>query len=149
MSNIGKDNPRIYYNIFPKRQVPNYAQIVVKLKTGKLKEVEPFVEQLREEFAGIIGARVTVKELLQGPPYEAPIAFRIMGDNLNKVLIVSRDIEKIMIATSGTVNVDNPLDNPKVDLNVTINRDKAAMYGVSISAIDQVIRASLVGIPVS
>ena len=149
VSNIGKDNPRIYYNIFPKRQVPNYAQVVINLNTGRLSEVEPFVESLRDDFSRIVGAHVVVKELLQGPPYEAPVAFRIMGDDLNQVLAVSRDIEQIIAATPGTVNVDNPLDNPKVDLNVTINRDKAAMYGVAISSIDQVIRASLVGVPVS
>ncbi len=57
-TNIGKDNPRIYYNIFPKRQVPNYAQLVVRLHTGKLSEVEPFVDDLRTQFALIPGARV-------------------------------------------------------------------------------------------
>ena len=149
ISNIGKDNPRIYYNIFPKRQVPNYAQVVVNLHTGRLSEVEPFVEMLRKDFDRIVGAKVVVKELLQGPPYEAPIAFRIMGDDLDQVLTVSRDIENIIAATPGTVNVDNPLDNPRVELNVSINREKAAMYGVAISSIDQVIRASLVGVPVS
>lgn len=149
VSNIGKDNPRIYYNIFPKRQVPNYAQVVVNLHTGRLSEVEPFVEMLRKDFDRIVGAKVVVKELLQGPPYEAPIAFRIMGDNLDQVLTVSRDIENIIAATPGTVNIDNPLDNPRVELNVSINREKAAMYGVAISSIDQVIRASLVGVPVS
>ncbi|MGI9273403.1 MAG: efflux RND transporter permease subunit [Endozoicomonas sp.] len=144
-SNIGKDNPRIYYNILPKRQVPNYAQLVVKVHTGNVAEVEPFIEQLRAEFADVVGARITVKELLQGPPYEAPIAIRVMGDNLHQVLVVSRDVEKVITDMPGTVNVDNPLDKPKVDLNVTINREKAAMYGVPINAIDQVIRASLVG----
>ena len=144
-SNIGKDNPRIYYNIIPKRQVPNYAQLVVKLHTGSVVEVEPFIEQLRAEFADVVGARITVKELLQGPPYEAPIAIRVMGDNLDHVLVVSRDVERVITNMPGTVNIDNPLDKPKVDLNVTINREKAAMYGVPINAIDQVIRASLVG----
>ncbi|MFK0569624.1 efflux RND transporter permease subunit [Endozoicomonas sp.] len=148
-TNVGKDNPRIYYNIFPKRQVPNYAQLVVRLHTGKLGEVEPFVDKLRTQFALIPGARITVKELLQGPPYEAPISIRVVGDDLEKVLLASREVEQIMIDTPGTVNVDNPIDKPKIDLHVNINREKAAMYGVAIQSIDEVIRASLVGITVS
>ncbi|MRI33478.1 AcrB/AcrD/AcrF family protein [Endozoicomonas sp. OPT23] len=148
-TNIGKGNPRIYYNIFPSRQVPNYAQLVVRLHTGKLSEVEPFVEELRTSFAKVTGARITIKELLQGPPYEAPIAIRVVGDDLNQVLKASRDVESFIEQTAGTVNVDNPLDKPKVDLKVSINREKAAMYGVAVNAIDQVIRASLVGVTVS
>ena len=148
-TNIGKDNPRIYYNIIPKRQVPNYAQLFVRLHTGNLKEVELFIEQLRNQFADIAGARITVRELLQGPPYEAPIAIRVMGDDLDQVMTVSRNVEKIIARTPGTVNVDNPLDKPKIDLHVNINRDKAAMYGVPVRSIDQVIRTSLVGVTVS
>ncbi len=148
-TNIGKGNPRIYYNIFPSRQVPNYAQLVVRLNTGKISVVAPFIESLRNEFTDVTGARITVKELLQGPPYEAPIAIRVVGDDLSQVLMTSREIEQLVAETTGTVNVDNPLDKPKVDLHVDINREKAAMYGVAVSAIDQIIRASLVGTKVS
>lgn len=148
-TNLGKGNPRIYYNLFPSRQVPNYAQLVVRLHTGELAVVEPFVEQLREQVSKVTGARITVKELMQGPPYEAPVAIRVVGDDLSQVLSVSRDVEKVFVATPGIVNVDNPLDKPKVDLKVSINREKAAMYGVPINAIDEVVRASLVGLTVS
>ena len=148
-TNIGKGNPRIYYNIFPSRQVPNYAQIVVRLNTGKLSTVEPFVAELRQDFSNVAGAKITIKELLQGPPYEAPIAVRVVGDDLSQVLVASREVEQFINETPGTVNVDNPLDKPKVDLRVTINREKASMYAVPINSIDQVIRASLVGVTVS
>lgn len=148
-SNIGKDNPRIYYNIIPQRQIPNYAQLLVRLHTGNLQTVEPFVDELRERFALIPGAKITVRELLQGPPYEAPIAIRVVGDDLQQVTEVSRDVEKMMVATPGTINIDNPLDKPKVDLHVIINRDKAAMLAVPVNAIDQAVRTSLVGATVS
>ena len=148
-SNIGKGNPRIYYNIIPKRQVPNYAQLLVRLHTGDLQTVEPFVDELRRKFATIPGARITVRELMQGPPYEAPIAIRVVGDDLEKVTRVSTDVEKMMAATPGTINIDNPLDKPKIDLHVIINRDKAAMYAVPVSAIDEAVRTSLVGATVS
>ena len=148
-TNIGKDNPRVYYNVMPKRQVPNYAQLLVKLHSGLDAEVLPFIDSLRTEFAEIPGATITVKELLQGPPYEAPVEMRVVGDNLDQVLNVSQEIEQILADTEGTINTNNPMDQPKVDLQVTINREKAAMYGVSIQAIDEVIRGSLVGVEVS
>ena len=148
-TNIGRDNPRIYYNILSSRQVPNFAQLVVRLHTGRLERVEPFIHDLRARFARIPGARITIKELLQGPPYEAPIAIRVMGDNLDQVRTVSRRVAEIVADTPGTVNVDNPVDKPNINLHVTINREKAAIYGVSIQAIDATIRSALVGMAVS
>ncbi|WP_257296333.1 efflux RND transporter permease subunit [Endozoicomonas sp. YOMI1] len=148
-TNIGKDNPRIYYNILSSRQVPNFAQLVVRLHSGRLEAVEPFIDALRVRFARIPGARITIKELLQGPPYEAPIAIRVMGDNLDQVRTVSREVAQIVADTPGTVNVDNPVDKPNINLHVAINREKAAIYGVSVQAIDAMIRSALVGMTVS
>jgi len=49
------------------------------------------------------------------------------------------------MATPGTVNVDNPMGRPKLDLEVIIHRDKAALLNVPISSIDETIRTSLMG----
>ncbi|GAA4651765.1 efflux RND transporter permease subunit [Kistimonas scapharcae] len=147
-TNVGKGNPRIFYNIFPKRQVPNFAQILVQLDTGRLQVVEPFIEDIRQKFNAITGAKITIKEFMQGPPYEAPVSIRVVGDNLEQVSLAAAHVESIFVATPGTVNVDNPLDKPRIDLQVQINREKAAMLGVPISSIDQAVRASLVGQPV-
>ncbi len=45
--------------------------------------------------------------------------------------------------------MDNPIGLDKLDLHVAINREKAAMLGVSLEAVDRVVRASLVGMPLS
>lgn len=73
--------------------------ILTLIASRKLSQVEPFVDQLRPQFAEIPGARITVKELLQGPPYEAPVSIRVVGDDLNQVLVASREVEKIMAST--------------------------------------------------
>jgi multidrug efflux pump subunit AcrB len=49
----------------------------------------------------------------------------------------------------GVINIDNPLRTTKSDISVSINRDKALIYGVPLSGIDRTIRASMAGIPVS
>lgn len=144
-ANIGRENPSIYYNEFPEGEAANKAQLFVVLNELNRRELQQLVADLRQEFAVTPGARVTVKEFEQGPPVEAPIAIRVMGDDLASLQIAAASIESQLLETDGTVNVDNPMGRPKLDLNINIHRDKAALLDVSISSIDNVIRTSLMG----
>ena len=144
-SNIGKENPSIYYNEFPGGEAANKAQLFIILKDLDRAQLQQLVEDLRRDFAVTPGAKVTVKEFQQGPPVDAPISIRVMGDDLDALQRAAADIEELLLATPGTVNVDNPMGRPKLDLNINIHRDKAALLNVSIGAIDDVIRTSLMG----
>ncbi|MGY0218223.1 efflux RND transporter permease subunit [Endozoicomonadaceae bacterium StTr2] len=148
-ANIGKGNPRVYYNIFRNRQVPSYAQLLVKMKSGRLQDVEPMVEELRKQFRQLPGANIRIKELMQGPPYEAPIAIRVLGDDLQQLQQAAAIAFDVIASQPGVINADNPLDKPRMDLQVSINREKAAMLGVPVNAIDEAVRTALVGMKVS
>ncbi len=145
-TNIGKGNPRIFYNEIPKRQVPSYAQLVVQLNSDADNAREEFVNRVRKQLNEFPGAKITVKELLQGPPYEAPVSIRVVSDDLHALQEQARKVASVIETVDGAVSVDNPLAHRKIDLHITINREKAAMLGVPLQAIDQAIRASLVGV---
>ncbi len=149
VANIGHGNPRIYYNVFPKRDRSTHAQIFVQLKEFELNDFYNTLHQLRETFDHYPGAKIEVKEFEQGPHVVAPIAIRLLGDNLEVLEKISRDVEDIFLNTPGTVNVNNPLSTSKTDLYVKINREKAGMLGVPLVEIDKAIRAGLAGITVS
>lgn len=143
--NVGKGNPRIYYNEFPRRQVPNYAQLYVQLTRYDADEVASFIKSAREDFAKIPEAKVTLKEFMQGPPAEAPIEIRLVGDNLADLKTAAQLTEDIVESIEGTVSIDNPMSKNKVDLQVDINRAKAAMHGIAVADIDNAVRTYLVG----
>jgi len=145
--NVGRGNPRIYYNVSPNRQTPNFAQLFVKLKQSDLNIVEPFVEQLRKDLNQHAGVRVLIKEFHQGPPAEAPISVRVIGEEWESIRMGAEAVENVMAKHPGTVNVDNPIGKNKIDIKIKINRDKAAMLGIPVHVIDQTIRAALVGLP--
>ena len=147
-TNIGKGNPRIFYNEIPARQVPSYAQLLVQLNSSTDEVRDAFVMAVRKEFAHFPDARVTVKELLQGPPYEAPIAVRVLSGDLELLRQQAALVAETLNTIEGVVSIDNPLARRKIDMHVHINRDKAAMLGVPIDGIDRAIRTSLVGVPV-
>jgi multidrug efflux pump subunit AcrB len=143
--NIGRENPSVYYNEFPGGEAANKAQLFVILNELNRRQLQALVNDLRQEFAATPGGKVTVKEFQQGPPVEAPIAIRVLGDDLDSLQQAAAEIEKLLRETPGTVNVDSPMGRPKLDLNINIRRDKAAMLNVSLSSIDDIIRTSLMG----
>lgn len=144
-ANIGRGNPSIYYNEFPQGQSPNEAQLFVNLHLLDYAELQRLIKTLRTEFLSIAGAKIQVKEFQQGPPLEAPIAIRLFGDNLEMLKQTANDVDKLIIATAGTVNVENPMGRAKLDLEINIKREKAALLNVSTESIDNTIRTSLMG----
>ncbi len=147
--NVGKGNPRIYYNIPSKRENANFAQLLIQTDNESYKETELLVTELRARFSNVPGAKITLQEFMQGPPSIAPIAIRITGEELNQLRKVSSDVEDIIRKTPGTVSVDNPVGRHKVDMQIDINREKAAILGVDLNKLDQNIRTHLVGLPIA
>lgn len=148
-SNVGHGNPRIYYNIVMKREKSSFAQILVELEEFNVQRFPKLLDDLRNRFSGIPGAKIEVKEFEQGPPIEAPIAIKIIGDNLDQLKSISKDVEKMFASAPGVVNIDNPLGTSKTDIQININREKAGMYGVPILEIDRTVRTAVAGFTVS
>ena len=148
-SNVGHGNPRIYYNIISKQDKSNHAQLFVELNTYDLKVFERLVSDLRNEFDSVAGAKIEIKVFEQGPPLEAPIAIRVIGEDLAELRRIAFDVENIISSVSGTINVDNPLRSTKTNLHVAINRDKAGLLAVPLAEIDRTVRAAMTGLKVS
>ncbi|MBN2089946.1 efflux RND transporter permease subunit [candidate division KSB1 bacterium] len=149
VTNIGRSNPRIYYNTFEHYENSTFAQVFIELKNRDLEQFNQTITNLRKEFAVYPNARIEVKEFEQGPPVDAPISIRVLGDNLDVLKALGRDVEQIFTTTPGTINIVNPLKTSKMDLHVKINRDKAGMSGVPLHEIDRTIRTCISGIPIS
>jgi len=148
-SNVGHGNPRIYYNIFPKRFARNFAEIFVELKRYEIEEFDQLIASLRDEFSDFPGARIYLKEFEQGSPIEAPLTIKITGANMDMLKKISGDFEAMVRLEDGLVNIENSLDRPTTDFFVHINREKAGMLGVPVFEIDRTIRTALTGTAIS
>ncbi len=147
-SNIGHGNPQVYYNIQAKSFDQSFGQVFVVLNKYDREESENLVNDLREIFNKFPGAEIEVKEFIQGPPVEAPVAIKVIGNNLDVLKEVSFDVEAIIQSASEIVNVDNPLRQSKTDLKVNINTYKASMLGLNIRDIDLAVRTNISGMNV-
>jgi len=148
-TNIGHGNPRIYYSVFPRSYASNFSSILVELDEYNYHEFNSIIEKLREKFKKFVNVRILIKEFEQAPPVEAPLAIKLTGDNVEKLISISEDIEQIVKDTKGTINIENPLLNKKLDLHFDINKDKAGIYGVPIYEIDKTIRTCISGANIS
>ncbi len=144
---MGKGNPRIYYNVIQKNESANYAEVFVQLRDMEPAGIEDFVEDLRKEFEGFPNATIQVRQFEQGPPVDAPVAIRVFGENLDSLRSLAFRVENILKNTPGTIYVENPLTALKTDLQVKINKDKAAMLGIPVVDIDRTVRMGIAGIP--
>ncbi len=148
-TNIGKDNPRIYYNVIPRGGTStNYAQIFVQLHDGTgVPERTRYINELREKLAVYPGARIKALEFEQGAPVEAPLITRVFGENLDSLKTLADRVEKLYKDTEGTIYVNNPISNKSTDLRVKVNTDKAGLLGIPTIEIDRNIRMAISGFP--
>lgn len=145
-TNVGKGNPRIYYNVIPENEKSDFAQFFVQLKQdinpSKKKKI---IEKLRAEFFTVPGAKIEVKDFEQGPPIEAPVALRISGDNLDTLSALASKVESLLKATPGAIYVNNEVGVLKSDLKLTINTQKSRTLGIQTADIDKTVRLSVAG----
>jgi multidrug efflux pump subunit AcrB len=147
LSNVGKGNPRVYYNVIPKNDSPDYAQILVQLQDNTPPKIKlRLIDELREKFKNVPGSVISVKNFEQGPPVEAPVVVRLFGDNLDTLRSSAAKVEDMLINTEGTIYVNNSIATIKTDLSIKINKDKAVTMGIPIAEIDRMIRLAIAGL---
>lgn len=144
-ANIGHGNPRIYYNVASENYSNTFGELFVVLKEYDISRFYELLDQLRATFQDYPNARIDVREFVQGPPSEAPVAIKITGTDLGKLQSYAREVENIVRSAEGTVNVDNPIRNNSTDLYFKTNRDKAMMLGVPVHVVDKTIRSFVNG----
>jgi multidrug efflux pump subunit AcrB len=146
-TNVGKGNPRIYYNEIPENEKADFAQIFVQLDKGlNAKEKRKLIVKLREQFNTMPGARIEVKDFEQGPPVEAPVAIRIVGDDLDTLRTLAGKADAILKSIDGAIYVKNDVDLLKSDLRIKINTEKSRSLGILTADIDKTVRLAVSGI---
>lgn len=148
MSNIGKGNPMIYYNMYQKSGQANLGELLCEMTLKSQPEVTVFLDELRDTLNQCVNAKIYVYEFENGSPIDAPIAMRVMGDNLDTLKRLAGTIESIMKSTPGTTYIKNPLNESLTDIKIVINNEKAGILGVPAVEIDRTVRLSLAGMSV-
>lgn len=146
-TNVGKGNPRIYYNVIQENESADFSQTFVQLRSNVSPDRKlEIINELRDKFRLYPGAKVEVRNFEQGPPVVAPVEVRLFGDNLDTLRAYAARVEKLLKQTEGTIYVNNPISNLKSDLRLSINQEKARMSGIQTVDIDQTVRLAVAGL---
>ena len=147
-ANVGEGNPMIYYNVSQQNQRANFGELFCALDHFDPKRSPLLFETIRAELRDYPAARLELRELEQGPPLDAPIAIRLIGDDFDELAVLASQIESVLRQTPGTRDVDNPSKQRKIDLRVAIDRARAGSLGVQLLDIDRSVRLGVAGLVV-
>ncbi|HMV34122.1 MAG TPA: efflux RND transporter permease subunit, partial [Gemmatimonadales bacterium] len=146
LSNVGRSNPDVYYNIIPRHERLSVAEAFVLLEHYDPRATPRRLDSLQRVLDGYAGARIELTAFENGPPIDAPIAFRLVGEDLDTLRRLAAALQARVAATPGTRNVVNPVELRGTGLRVEIDRARAGLLGLPVAEIDRTIRLGLAGI---
>lgn len=146
---IGQGAPRFFLAMSPELPDPSFAKIVVL--TGNDKEREELKFRLRHAVADGLApeARVRVTQIVFGPPSPFPVAYRVMGPDLDKLREISAEVEAVL-QTSPMMRTVNTDWGPRVaTLHFTLDQDRLSAVGLSSSSVALQLQFLLSGAPLT
>ncbi len=146
-SNVGHQNPQVYYNVFPTGIAPALGEVFAELRNYDPDTTPALLDTIRARLAEYPAARITVKQFENGPPLEAPIVVRISGPDVEVLRQMASRVEDVLKQVPGTRDVDNAVRLRRTDIDLGIDREKASLLGVSPTEVDRTVRLAIAGLP--
>ena len=133
------------------RSGPELGDIQVNLvdkhhRDRKSHEIAVAVRPALAEIGRKYGASVKVVEVPPGPPVQAPLVAEIYGPFYDAQQKLTREVRRIFESRPDIVDVDDSLEAQSPRMVVGIDRQKAAMLGVSQAEAVQVLATGLAGL---
>ncbi len=142
---IGRTAPPFFYNVLDnRRNAQNYAQGIVHLaSTG---DIRGTIQALQGELdAAFPQAQVLVKQLEQGPPFDAPIELRVYGADLAGLREVGDRLRAELAQVPEVVHTRATLTEALPKLALTVDEAQARRLGLDNQAIASQLSAALDG----
>jgi len=129
----------------------NNSTLYVKLcpKNERQRGVEIVAEEIRQKLAGLAGAKYSVSVMdstsSMGMGSSSPVVVRISGDDLDVLKELSTEVADIVRSTPGTREVTSSLTDGNPEVQIRIDRDRAAAYGLTPMQVAGEIKSAMDG----
>jgi multidrug efflux pump subunit AcrB len=107
------------------------------------------VEEIRKRVKDIPGARITVAEAEEGPPTGAPINIEISGDDFRVLGDLAKQIRAIIAKVPFVEDIQDDYVEGIPSISVRIDRQKAALFGLSTNTLGFALKTAYKGLNVS
>lgn len=123
----------------------NTASLIILTvpKEQRERSSKEIAQQLQEQVDHIAGAEITVSAADMMSTGGSAISIGIKGNDNSSLETLAQSIEDIMKQVEGTINVTNSLEDTDEELNIIIDREKAAYYNISSSSVYSTVALAL------
>ena len=105
------------------------------------KRVRPALQQIAAKYQ----ARVKVSEVPPGPPVLQTLVAEVYGPDYQRQLEVARQIRGVFDSTPGVVDVDSYIEDEQTKYRFIVDKEKAALNGVSADQVASTLRVAVQG----
>ena len=130
----GSQSADLQVNLLPKGERSEQSHAIAKRVRQRL---IPIARQF--------GATIQVAEVPPGPPVLQTLVAEVYGPDAERRVGLAREIRTVMEGTPGVVDVDWYVEEPQRRIDLVVDEEKAALAGVSASAVATVVRMATRG----
>ncbi len=128
---------------------PNHIGVRFLEIDERLRNTHETVDEIRERLANIAGAKITIAMEEDGPPTGAPINIEIAGENFTVLGEIARHIKDILEQVPHVKDVRDDFVEGIPSVQVNVDRQKAALFGLSTDGIGFALKSAYNGLEVS
>ena len=128
----------IQINLLPKSERTAQSHEIAK-------RIRPQVAAIAEKY----GAAVAVAEVPPGPPVLQTLVAEIYGQTDTQRVKLAARVKDLLTATEGVVDVDWYRETERLKTVITVNKEKAALNGISEGEISQTVDLAVKGLAIS
>ncbi|MEM9215572.1 MAG: efflux RND transporter permease subunit [Cyanobacteria bacterium P01_F01_bin.150] len=142
---LGENAPRFYYNLVGGREnESNFAQALVQLNDLSNADLAQTLQaELDQEFPQ---AQAIIRQLEQGPPFDAPIEVRIAGQDIGQLRSIGEEVRSRLVALDHVTHTRSSLEEGIPQLELDVDEESARLMGFDKAAIAQQLNTTLEGI---
>jgi multidrug efflux pump subunit AcrB len=110
------------------------------------------LSKIRDRLQGIPGTDITVEQSQLGPPTGLPVNIEISGEDFGMIRQITHEVRQMLVEgvesgdIRGLVDVADDLNEGRPEMQVHIDRERAARFGLNTSNIATTIRAAINGV---
>ena len=132
------------------RKGPNISDIQVNLQSKDARKLQSheIAKQVRvrlQPIAARNGARLKVAEVPPGPPVLQTLVAEVYGPDQTRRVAIADQMRSIFKKTDGIVDVDWYVEDDQAKFEITADKEKAALHGISEDDIVQTLRLASAG----
>jgi multidrug efflux pump len=144
VTNVGSSNDPLD---FSGEGIPTKSVITINFVDKVVREQNSFLslEQIRKAIEDIPGGEIQIQKEQDGPPTGPPVNIEISGDDFATLGNISEQIKREIKDIPGLKDLKTNFDAARPEIKITVDREKAALYGLNTAMIGASVRTAVNG----